>query len=281
MNNTIGIIDRKIAFRLSAQPSVPLYAGARSAGMLHLENGWTQPEKTPDYLEFFWCESGTFQFPLLSENRRVLLTPGTAMFLFPGDLHCQRVCSKEARYYWLTIDGHPEELIRHYRLTREPFYVGEPPQALFRRLISELGYISSFMQYQASCTALEIIHLALSKKDAVPATKPIEEFCRLVEFEFSDSACCVEQIAEQMGVSRVTLYRMVRNAFGCTPKEYLERRRLQEAMTLLTGTRLPIREVAARCGYVYSNYFARTFRSKMACSPDEFRRTGGSHQLEE
>ncbi len=157
MDNTVGIIDREIAFRLSARPSVPLYAGARSAGMLHLENGWTQPEKTPDYLEFFWCGSGTFQFPLLSENRRVLLTPGTAMFLFPGDLHCQQVCSKEARYYWLTIDGHPEELIRHYSLTREPFYAGEPPQALFQRLISELGYISSFMQYQASHTALEII----------------------------------------------------------------------------------------------------------------------------
>ena len=281
MENPVGIIERKIGFRLSAAPSVPLYAGARSAGMLHLRNGWTQPEKTPEYLEFFWCESGTFHFPLVKENRRVLLTPGMAMFLFPGDLHCQHVCSKTARYFWLTIDGHPEELIRHYHLKREPFYAGDVPVALFQRLIGEVAQISPFMQYQASCTALEIIHHALSKKEAVPATKTIEEFCRLIEFQFADSACCVEQLAEQMNISRVTLYRLVRNAFGCTPKEYLERRRLQEAMALLTGTRLAVREIAARCGCTYSNYFARTFRSKMNCSPEEFRRTGGPHPVKE
>ena len=280
MENPVGIIEREVGFRLSVKPSVPLFAGARSAGMFHLRNGWTQPEKSPGYLEFFWCESGSFLFPLVEENRTVLLTPGMAMFLFPGDLHCQRVCSKTARYFWLTIDGHPEELIRNYQLTREPFSAGEPPEALFLRLISEVKQISSFMQYQASCTALEIIHHALSKKEAAPATKTIEEFCRLIEFQFPDPTCCVEQLAEQMNISRVTLYRMVCNVFGCTPKEYLERRRLQEAVALLTGTRLPVRKIASRCGYNYSNYFSRSFRSKMNCSPEEFRRTGLPHPPE-
>ena len=277
MKTNDGMIERLSAFRLSAKPSVPLYAGARSAGMFHLEQGWSQPEKAPDYLEFFWCGSGSFHFPIPAENRSVLLTSGYAMFLFPGDLHGQQVRSRDARYFWLTIDGNPDELIRHYQLTREPFFAGQPPEELFQRLISELGYISSFMQYQASCTALEIIHNALSRKETVVADKPLEEFCRLTEFQFHNSFCSVEQIADQMNLSRVTLYRLVRNAFGCAPKEYLERRRLQEAIKLLLGTRIPVKEVAARCGYVYSNYFSRTFRQKMNCTPEEFRKSGIPH----
>ena len=275
METVTGIIERKGAFRLSATPSVPLFAGARSAGIYHLKEGWTQPEKRPDYLELFWCESGTFSFPLEAENRTVTLSSGNVMFLFPGDVHRQQVRSKDARYFWLTIDGHPNEVIQHYNLTRDPFFAGKPPEELFQRLINELGYVSSFMEYQASCTALEIIHDALVKKDAVIIEKnSVEEFCRLVDFQFSNPICCVELLADQMSVSRVTLYRMIRSSFGCTPKEYLERRRLQEAIKLLLETRLSVKDVAIKCGYTYSNYFSRAFKQKMNCTPEEFRKTG-------
>jgi len=270
-----GFIDRKIGFRLSAAPSVPLFAGARSAGIFHLENGWRQPEKEADYLELFWCSSGTVRFPLVREDRTVLLQPQQVLFLFPGDCHCQTVCSSEARYSWVTFDGHADEIVSMYRLPRDPFFAGEPPEELFMRLIGELPHLSSTMQYQASCTALEILHAALSKKDLVPEREPVSEFCQLVESQYASPSCTVEMLAEQLEVSRVTLYRMIRSAFGCTPKEYLDRCRLREAVKLLTGTRLPVKRISSACGFTYANYFSRLFRLKMGCTPEEFRGSGG------
>ena len=80
-----GFISRKMAFRLDREPSVALFAGARSAGISEIGKGWRQPPKTPEYLELFWCGSGTFQFPLVREERTVLLQPQQVLFLFPGD----------------------------------------------------------------------------------------------------------------------------------------------------------------------------------------------------
>ncbi len=276
METPLGFIDRKAGFRLSSRPSVPLYAGARSAGIFRLEPGWKQPLKKADYLELFWCSSGSFHFPLENENRTVLLSAGSVMFLFPGDLHCQTVCGEnEALCFWLTMDGHPAEIIRDYHLTREPFHAGEPPEALFQRLIAEISNLSSSMQYQASCTAMEILHAALSKKNAALDRNLLSEFCRLVEFHFSYPECNVEFLADQMHLSRVTLFRMVRASFGCSPKEYLERYRLRDAIKMLIGTNLPVKEIAIRCGYSYPNYFSRIFRNKMGCSPERFRTSGG------
>lgn len=275
-----GFISRKMAFRLSREPSVALFAGARSTGIVEVRTGWRQPPKTPEYLELFWCESGTFQFPLVRENRTVLLQPEQVLFLFPGDLHCQTVYSPQAKYYWVTFDGHAEEIVSMYHLPRDPFHAGMPPEDLFLRLITELSYISPMMQYQASGTALEILHAALARKDSSREHEPVSEFCHYVESQFSSPLCTVELLAEQLHISRVTLYRMIRRAFGCTPKEYLDRFRLREAVKLLIGTHLSVREISRSCGFTYANYFARLFRAKMGCSPESFRESGGSESAD-
>ena len=271
-----GFISRKMEFRLSREPTVDLFAGARSAGISEIRKGWRQPPKTPEYLELFWCGSGTFQFPLVRENRTVLLQPGQVLFLFPGDIHCQTVCSPRAKYCWVTFDGHAEEIVSMYGLSRDPFQAGMPPEDLFLRLISELSHISPTMQYQASGTALEILHAALARKDSSREYEPVSEFCHCIESQFSSPSCTVELLAEQLHVSRVTLYRMIRRAFGCTPKEYLDRSRLREAVKLLIGTHLPVREISRACGFTYANYFSRLFRVKMGCSPESFRESGGA-----
>lgn len=267
-------ISRKAAFRLNSKPSVSLFVGARSAGISQMKVGWHQPLKTPDYLELFWCESGTFQFPLLQEDRMVFLNPGEVFFLFPGDLHGQVVRTKTAKYCWVTFDGHVQELVHDYQLPRAPFPAGSPPEELFLRLIGELLHLSPTMQYHASTTALEILHNALAAKDGHDETLSVTEFCKMLEYQFASPECTVESLADQLNISRVTLFRMVKMTFGCSPKEYLIRYRIREAMKLLLGTTIPVSEIAERCGFSYANYFSRTFRSKMNCTPEEFRHFG-------
>ena len=268
-------ISRKMAFRLNSKPTVDLFAGARSTGIMEVRKGWRQPPKTPEYLELFWCASGTLQFPLVRENRTVLLQSEQVLFLFPGDLHFQTAYSPQVKYCWVTFDSHADEIVSMYHLSREPFHAGMPPEDLFLRLITELSYISPTMQYSASGTALEILHAALARKDLCHEYESVSEFCHCVENQFSSPLCTVELLAEQLHISRVTLYRMVWRALGCTPKEYLDRSRLREAVKLLIGTHLSVREISHACGFTYANYFSRIFRAKMGCSPESFRENGG------
>ena len=58
------------------------------------------------------------------------------------------------------------------------------------------------------------------------------------------------------------------------PMEYLTRRRLEAAARLLLGQpQSSVTEIAFRCGFQSSQYFARAFRERHGHSPSEHRKT--------
>jgi AraC-like DNA-binding protein len=69
----------------------------------------------------------------------------------------------------------------------------------------------------------------------------------------------VERLAALAGMSRATFTERFARRFGLTPIEFLRRRRLERAATLLATTDLPIKRVAAEVGYTSRSYFSRAF----------------------
>lgn len=54
-------------------------------------------------------------------------------------------------------------------------------------------------------------------------------------------------------------------------KDYIARRKLAQAKALLTGTDLPVREVAARLGYAGEIGIIRLFRKYEGTTPGDYR----------
>lgn len=65
--------------------------------------------------------------------------------------------------------------------------------------------------------------------------------------------------------------RVFKRVYGETPHRYLQRRRIERAMTLLRQTDRPITDVAWDVGFASLGTFSRTFTSVVGCSPTEFR----------
>lgn len=65
--------------------------------------------------------------------------------------------------------------------------------------------------------------------------------------------------------------RTFKQVFGETPHRYLQRRRIERAMTLLRQTDRPITTVAWDVGFASLGTFSRTFTTIVGCSPSEFR----------
>jgi AraC-like DNA-binding protein len=72
-----------------------------------------------------------------------------------------------------------------------------------------------------------------------------------------------------LSASRVA--RVFKDTFGETPHRYLQRRRVERAMTLLRQTERPVTQVAWDVGFASLGTFSRTFSSIVGCSPTEFR----------
>ncbi|GAB3673139.1 helix-turn-helix transcriptional regulator [Angustibacter aerolatus] len=65
--------------------------------------------------------------------------------------------------------------------------------------------------------------------------------------------------------------RVFRSVYGETPHRYLQRRRVERAMTLLRQTDRPVTDVAWDVGFASLGTFSRTFSVVVGCSPTEFR----------
>ena len=85
----------------------------------------------------------------------------------------------------------------------------------------------------------------------------------------SDSDFSVERIGEEIGLSRVQLYRKVKALTGQTPVELLRKARLSKAQQLLTTTDKTISEVAYECGFTSPSYFNKCFKDEYGITPGD------------
>lgn len=82
------------------------------------------------------------------------------------------------------------------------------------------------------------------------------------------------EISAQLSRPTYQISRLLKKHTGCNFKELLGRRKLQQAVYLLSNTTLPVEVVIASIGYDNSSYFYRRFRERYGCSPSEFRIKG-------
>lgn len=82
----------------------------------------------------------------------------------------------------------------------------------------------------------------------------------------------IAEVARAAGVHPVHLARVFKHHLGCTPGEYLRRRRLDRSRTLLRETQRSLTQIALRSGYADQSHFARSFKSGTGVTPGAFRR---------
>lgn len=85
----------------------------------------------------------------------------------------------------------------------------------------------------------------------------------------------IEQIAESLGISASSLTRKFKSRLGVSPREYINRQKVEEAQKLLLENELTLTEIAVRLGFSTSSYFASVFKQFVSCTPSEYRKKNG------
>jgi transcriptional regulator GlxA family with amidase domain len=81
----------------------------------------------------------------------------------------------------------------------------------------------------------------------------------------------VPRLAEAAGMSPRGFARHYRAATGLTPARALERQRVEAARRLLAETALPVKRIAARCGFGSEETLRRSFLRHVAVAPASYR----------
>lgn len=82
----------------------------------------------------------------------------------------------------------------------------------------------------------------------------------------------IKEIASRFGVPRRSFDRAVLRLLGRTPRQELERLRMERATELLRQTSLPVADIAEQVGYLRTNRFSERFAYHHGVPPREFRK---------
>jgi transcriptional regulator GlxA family with amidase domain len=96
-------------------------------------------------------------------------------------------------------------------------------------------------------------------------------FSAVLEQLHADPNVSVDQLARGIGISTAQLRRHFQRRFGASPREYLNRVRLEDARQLLETTDLSAADIARRIGFHSASHFNTLFKNAFAVPPAQYR----------
>ncbi|MCR5561305.1 MAG: helix-turn-helix domain-containing protein [Bacteroidales bacterium] len=99
----------------------------------------------------------------------------------------------------------------------------------------------------------------------------VQQVERIIRENIATKKFGVDEIAEITGISRIHVNRKLKAA-GCpSPSVMLKKARMKLAEKLVREGKLPMQEIAQRCGFSSASYFATSFRDYFGVPPSDFK----------
>ena len=240
-----------------------------------VEAGWRDKIFTVNHVNLIWGISGTGK--IVIDGSEYDLPPNHVAIYLPGMSQEIRAGETPWEYCWWTMDGPMAvSLTKEFGLLPQVSSAGPAPIEQIRELVDLITQPDYGAEIAASCLVYKLLAEAASVAALVPQSDDADGVVAAardrLHANWADPACNVELIAEELGVHRSTLSRRFRTETGTTLIEYLVSMRVQNAMNLLQNTKLPISDIAERCGFTDNAYFCRVFKQRLGATPRDFRK---------
>ena len=105
----------------------------------------------------------------------------------------------------------------------------------------------------------------------VPTAGPLQDrVADVIKKNLDNPSFGVDDLAREVGMSRVHLNRKLKDAAGLSPSNLIKSTRMKQAAYLLVHDKVNISEVAYRVGFSTPSYFSSSFREYFGMTPKEF-----------
>lgn len=124
----------------------------------------------------------------------------------------------------------------------------------------------------AECLVMELLHKLNAElyRRQYHRQKPEETACSKVLHYLKENIAkniTLEFLADMVHLDKSYLVRLFRNTYGKTPIRMLIQLRMEHASDLVTGTDMPIADIAAACGYSAASYFTAEYKKHFGTTP--------------
>ena len=95
----------------------------------------------------------------------------------------------------------------------------------------------------------------------------------LIDINLDNNELSIRDYAKMLCISRIQLYRRIKNATTKSPSTYIRHYRLQKAASLIEQGESSISKVSMQVGFGNKKYFSSSFKELYGHSPSEYYNT--------
>ncbi|RFS26752.1 AraC family transcriptional regulator [Chitinophaga silvatica] len=244
-----------------------------------------QPFRLSSYF-IVLVESGSITYNLDSQD--FTLTDGHLLFAMPNQFFSPPAKTDDLKYFKLLFDENTVALLPQ----QFPFLVNPLNMPVIvldgtakERVIKVFGILNQILYLDECQTDTEIVlaylNLLLSELNSAYFKKnesinilnanlsKFIEFKLVVETHLTEQPS-INEIAEKLAISTNSLYRIVKEYSGTSPKDYFINRLIAEAQRKLRYSNISIKELAYELGFNDPDYFSRLFKKSTGKSASDF-----------
>lgn len=147
-------------------------------------------------------------------------------------------------------------------------YIDKPfsMDLLLAQIANLLNNRNSIQQYYFKSPIANLNSMARSKEDEIF----LESLNKIILKFISNPQLSVEMIADQMNMSRPTLYRKIKAISDLTPNKLIIICRLKKAAELILEGKHSLGDIAEIVGFSSQSYFSRSFSKQFGISPSDY-----------
>jgi len=254
--------------------SIPLHPLAVERRVV--TTGYEEYYTPRNFVQLFWGISGTGEI-LSNDGTYIILEPGDVFWRTPEMPQHLRTSARRWEFRWIAFFGDcASTWVQGYNLPRGGFHAGLFPEYIFNKLES-LFICDTPSEWKKFPFILTELFTYITTQSSETQTKGssnerlARRFVALCRENYHSSRININSCADELGVDRTTLRRIVDKYLNRTPAEILTKLRVDSALRYLRTTRLPVNEVADRSGFSSSAYFCRVIRKATGMTPETYR----------
>lgn len=116
----------------------------------------------------------------------------------------------------------------------------------------------------------DFIHRVHKLKEISDISPQVRSCCEYIEMHASEKIS-IQNLAESVGYTDYYLSRKFKKETGCSINEYIRRKKISQAKTLLSATHMNIQEISEQLNFCSRSYFTDTFHKVVGMSPVDYR----------
>ena len=185
---------------------------------------------------------------------------------------CQQIKSNQetAPTPIIMLTGEGDETLQLHSLNLQVDHYLEKPVnlPLLRSAIQQVLHVRHTLRTRLNRTETSSVLTMPTVENA--DEKLFSRINETIKKHLDQSEFSVQQLSDEVGISRVHLNRKMKERYGISPNLFIKSFRLKQAAYLLVHHKVNVSEVAYAVGFSTHSYFTTSFHDYFGLSPKEF-----------